>query len=263
MLIVGAGVAGLEAARVAAQRGHRVTLLERDAQVGGQILIASRAPERAELAGILRYLARQVEKLMVECRLRVEATADSVLAESPDVVIIATGSHPHVPLLPGLDGKHVVTDRDVLLDRVEVGERVILVDDVHTQQGLSTAEHLLDRGRKVDVLSRVFYAGQDVGVTSIAPLYTRLFAKGATFTPHTELVAVEGSAVVVANALTRSQRRIEGVDTVVLAMGSRSTDALYRALKGKVPVLHAIGDCVAPRGVHQAILEGTRVARTV
>jgi mycofactocin system FadH/OYE family oxidoreductase 2 len=263
VLIVGAGVAGLEAARVAAQRGHRVTLLERDAQVGGQILIASRAPERAELAGILRYLARQVEKLMVECRLRVEATADSVLAESPDVVIIATGSHPHVPLLPGLDGKHVVTDRDVLLDRVEVGERVILVDDVHTQQGLSTAEHLLDRGRKVDVLSRVFYAGQDVGVTSIAPLYTRLFAKGATFTPHTELVAVEGSAVVVANALTRSQRRIEGVDTVVLAMGSRSTDALYRALKGKVPVLHAIGDCVAPRGVHQAILEGTRVARAV
>jgi dimethylglycine catabolism A len=263
VLIVGAGVAGLEAARVAAQRGHRVTLLERDAQVGGQILIASRAPERAELAGILRYLARQVEKLMVECRLRVEATADSVLAESPDVVVIATGSHPHVPPLPGLDGKHVVTDRDVLLDRVEVGERVILVDDVHTQQGLSTAEHLLDRGRKVDVLSRVFYAGQDVGVTSIAPLYTRLFAKGATFTPHTELVAVEGSAVVVANALTRSQRRIEGVDTVVLAMGSRSTDALYRALKGKVPVLHAIGDCVAPRGVHQAILEGTRVARTV
>jgi N,N-dimethylglycine/sarcosine dehydrogenase len=263
VLIVGAGVAGLEAARVAAQRGHRVTLLERDAQVGGQILIASRAPERAELAGILRYLARQVEKLTVECRLRVEATADSVLAESPDVVIIATGSHPHVPPLPGLDGKHVVTDRDVLLDRVEVGERVILVDDVHTQQGLSTAEHLLDRGRKVDVLSRVFYAGQDVGVTSIAPLYTRLFAKGVTFTPHTELVAVEGSTVVVANALTRSQRRIEGVDTVVLAMGSRSTDALYRALKGKVSVLHAIGDCVAPRGVHQAILEGTRVARAV
>ena len=263
VLIVGAGVAGLEAARVAALRGHRVTLLERDGQVGGQILIASRAPERAELAGILRYLARQVEKLAVECRLRVEATADSVLAGSPEVVIIATGSHPHVPRLPGLDGKHVVTDRDVLLDRVEVGERVILVDDVHTQQGLSTAEHLLDRGRKVDVLSRVFYAGQDVGVTSIAPLYTRLFAKGATFTPHTELVAVEGSAVVVANALTRSQRRIEGVDTVVLAMGSRSTDALYRALKGKVAVIHAIGDCVAPRGVHQAILEGTRVARAV
>ena len=263
VLIVGAGVAGLEAARVAALRGHRVTLVEREAEVGGQLLIAARAPARAELAGILRFLARQVEKLAVPCRLRVEATADSVLAESPDVVIIATGSHPHVPPLPGLDGKHVVTDRDVLLDRAEVGERVLLVDDVHTQQGLSTAEHLLDQGRKVEVITRTFYAGQDVGVTSIAPLYARLFTKGVTFTPHSELVAVEGSAVLVSNPLTRAQRRIEGVDTVVLAMGSRSTDALYRALKGKVSALHAIGDCVAPRGVHQAILEATRVARAI
>jgi len=263
VVVVGAGPAGLEAARVAALRGHRVILLEREAEVGGQVLIAARAPARAEYAGILRFLARQVDKLGVDCRLRVEASVDTVLAESPDVVIIATGSSPHVPDLRGLDGKHVVTDRDVLLDRVEVGERVVVVDDVHTQQGLSTAEHLLDRGRRVEVISRLFYAGQDVGVTSIAPLYSRLFAKGVTLTPHTDLVAVEGSAVVVANVYTRAERRIEGVDTVVLSMGSRSIDALYRALKGQVAALHAIGDCVAPRGIHQAILEGTRVARLV
>src|SRR5207249_2805706 len=113
---------------------------------GGQVLVASRAPARAEYAGIVRFLARQVEKLRVDCRLRVEATEDTVLAESPDVVIVATGSHPHVPALPGLDGKHVVTDRDVLLDRVPVGDRVVVVDDVHTQQGLSAAECLLERG---------------------------------------------------------------------------------------------------------------------
>jgi mycofactocin system FadH/OYE family oxidoreductase 2 len=263
VVVVGAGPAGLEAARVAAQRGHRVVLFEREAQVGGQVLIAARAPARTELAGILRFLAAQVEKLPIDRRLRVEASADTVLGESPAAVIIATGSHPYVPGLPGLDGKHVVSDWDVLLDRVEVGERVVVVDDVHTQRGLSTAEHLLDRGRRVEVISRLFYAGQDVGVTSIAPLYARLFAKGVTLTPHTDLVAVEGSAVVVANVYTRAARRIEGVDTVVLSMGSRSTDTLYRALKGKVPALHAIGDCVAPRGIHQAILEGTRVARAV
>ena len=262
VLIVGAGVAGLEAARVAALRGHRVTLLERETQVGGQILIAARAPERAELAGILRYLAGQVEKLTVECRLRVEATADSVLAESPDVVIIATGSHPHVPLLPGLDGKHVVTDRDVLLDRVEVGERVIVVDDVPRRRACpppTSARPGPQGGRALTALRRA----RTWAYLDRAALHRGLFAKARRSPPHTELVAVEGSAVVVANALTRSQRRIEGVDTVVLAMGSRSTDALYRALKGKVPVLHAIGDCVAPRGVHQAILEGTRVARVV
>jgi mycofactocin system FadH/OYE family oxidoreductase 2 len=263
VVVVGAGPAGLEAARVAALRGHRVVLLEREREVGGQVLIASRAPARAELAGVVRFLARQMDKLAIDCRLRVEATEETVLAESPEVVIIATGSSPYRPDLPGLDGKHVVTDRDVLLDRVEVGERVVVVDDVHTQQGLSTAERLLDRSRRVEVISRLFYAGQDVGITSIAPLYGRLFAKDVTLTPHTELVAVEGSAVVVANVYTRAERRIEGVDTVVLSMGSRSTDALYRALKGKVAALHAIGDCVAPRGIHQALLEGTRVARAV
>jgi mycofactocin system FadH/OYE family oxidoreductase 2 len=263
VVVVGAGVAGLEAARVSALRGHRVLLLERDPEVGGQVLMASRAPARAEYAGIVRFLARQVAKLGVDCRLRVEATEETVLNESPDVVIVATGSHPHVPALPGLDGKHVVTDRDALLDRVEIGERVIVVDDVHTQQGLSTAEHLLERGRRVEVISRLFHPGQDVGVTSILPLYSRLFAKGVTLTPHTDLVAVEGSTVVVANAYTGETRRIEGVDTVVLSMGSRSTDALYRALRGRVLAIHAIGDCVAPRGVHHAILEGTRVGRAI
>ncbi|HXJ83904.1 MAG TPA: FAD-dependent oxidoreductase [Candidatus Methylomirabilis sp.] len=263
VVIVGAGVAGLEAARVAAMRGHRVTLIEREAEVGGQVLIAARAPARAEYGGIVRFLARQVAKLAVDCRLRLEATVETVLAEAPDVVIVATGSHPHVPLLPGLDGKHVVTDRDVLLGRAEIGDRVVVVDDVHTQQGLSTAECLLDQGRRVEVISRLFHPGQDVGVTSSVPLYTRLFRKGVTMTPHTELVAVEGSTVVVANAYTGDRRRIEDVDTVILSMGSRSTDALYRGLKGRVAALHAIGDCVAPRGIHQAILEGTRVARAI
>jgi N,N-dimethylglycine/sarcosine dehydrogenase len=263
VVVVGAGVAGLEAARVAALRGHRVLLFERESEVGGQVLVAARAPARAEYAGIVQFLARQVEKLAVDCRLRVDATAEMVLGESPDVVIVATGSHAHVPALPGLDGKHVVTDRDVLLDRVEVGERVVVVDDVHTQQGLSTAEWLLERGRRVEVISRLFYPGQDVGITSILPLYSRLFAKGVTLTPHTDLVAVEGSTVVVANAYTGVERRLEGVDTVVLSMGSRSTDTLYRALKGRVQALHAIGDCVAPRGIHHVILEGTRVGRAI
>jgi mycofactocin system FadH/OYE family oxidoreductase 2 len=263
VVIVGAGVAGLEAARVARGRGHHVVLLEREAEVGGQVLVAARAPARAEYAGIVRFLARQVDKLGVDCRLRVEATVEAVLAESPEVVIVATGSQPHVPALPGLDGKHVVSDRDVLLDRVDVGQRVVVVDDVHTQQGLSTAEYLLDRGRRVEVISRLFHPGQDVGVTSIAPLYRRLFAKGVTLTPHTDLVAVEGSTVVVANAYTGAPRRIEGVDTIVLSMGSRSTDLLYRALKGRVRAIHAIGDCVAPRGIHYAILEGARVGRAI
>ena len=263
VVVVGGGVAGLEAARMAAARGHRVVLFEKAAELGGQVLLAARAPARAEYAGIVRFLVTQVEKLSVKIRLAVEATPPAVLAERPDVVIVATGSHPYVPPLPGCDGKHVVTDRDVLSGEAKVGANVVVVDDVHTQQALSTAELLLEQGKRVEVISPLFYVGQDIGVTSIAPLYTRLYTRGAILTPGTELRAIEGSTVIVSNVYSGIERRIEPVDTVVLAAGSRSTDSLYRALKGQVSELYAVGDCVAPRGVHQAILDATRVARSI
>src|SRR6059036_1718847 len=263
VVVVGGGVAGLEAARMAALRGHRVVLFEKDAQLGGQVLLAACAPARAEYAGIVRFLAGQVRKLGVDVRLGVEATAALVLGERPDAVVVATGSHPYIPPVPGSDGKHVVTDRDVLGGEATVGSNVVVIDDVHTEQALSTAELLLDQGKRVEVISPLFYVGQDIGVTSIAPLYTRLYTKGAVLTPCTELRAVEGSTVVVANVYSGAERRIESVDTVVLAMGSRSTDGLYRALKGHVAELCAAGDCVAPRGIHQAILDGTRAARAI
>ena len=263
VVVVGGGVAGLEAARMAAVRGHRVVLFEKAGELGGQVLLAARAPERAEYAGIVRFLAAQVAKLGVGVRLAVEATPSAVLAERPDAVVVATGSHPFVPPVPGSDGKHVVTDRDVLAGEAKVGTSVVVVDDVHTQEALSTAELLLSQGKRVEVISPLFYVGQDVGVTSIAPLYRRLFTAGVVLTPGTELRAVEGSTVIVANVYSGLERRIEGVDTVVLAAGSRSTDALYRALKGQVAELYAVGDCVAPRGVHQALLDATRVARAI
>ena len=248
---------------MAAARGHRVVLFEKAVELGGQVLLAARAPARAEYAGIVRFLVAQVRKLAVNVRLGVEATASAVLEERPDAVIVATGSHPYIPPVPGCDGKHVVTDRAVLCGDATVGASVVVVDDVHTQEALSTAELLLEQGKRVEVISPLFYVGQDIGVTSIAPLYTRLFTRGVVLTPGTELRAVEGSTVVVANVYSGVERRIESVDTVVLAAGSRSTDSLYRALKGQVAELYAVGDCVAPRGVHQAILDGTRVARAI
>ena len=263
VVVVGGGVAGLEAARVAALRGCRVVLMEKATELGGQILLAARAPARAEYAGIVRFLASQVEKLGVDVRLGMEATPALVLGEHPDAVVVATGSHPHIPPVPGSDGKHVVTDRDVLGGEATAGSNVVVIDDVHTEQALSTAELLLDQGKRVEVISPLFYVGQDIGVTSIAPLYTRLYTKGVVLTPCSELRAVEGSTVVVRNVFSGAERRIESVDTVVLATGSRSTDALYRALKGQVPALYAAGDCVAPRGVHQAILDGIRAARAI
>jgi pyruvate/2-oxoglutarate dehydrogenase complex dihydrolipoamide dehydrogenase (E3) component len=204
-----------------------------------------------------------VRKLAVDVRLEVDATPDLVVDEAPDAVVVATGSHAYLPPVPGSDGKHVVTARQVLAGEAETGASVVVIDDVHTEEALSTAELLLDQGKRVEIVSPLFHVGQDIGITSIVPLYTRLASKGVVLTPCCELRAVEGSAVVIAHVFTGTERRIESVDSVVLATGSRSTDALYRALKGRVRALYAAGDCVAPRGVHHAILDGTRVARAI
>jgi hypothetical protein len=113
------------------------------------------------------------------------------------------------------------------------------------------------------VISRLFSPGQDISVTSIVSLYTRLFRKGVTLTPHTDLVAVEGSTVVVTNAVHGCPAPHRRRGHRVLSMGSCSTDTISRALRNRGAALHAIGDGVAPRGSHQTILEGTRVARAI
>lgn len=263
VVVVGGGVGGLEAARVAALRGHRVVLFERELVLGGQVVVAARAPKRGDYAGIADFLQRQVADADVEVRLGTDVTVDMVLAEHPDVVITATGSRAYRPALPGANSPHVVTDRDVLLERVAIGQRVVLVDDVHTEAALSTAEFLLDRGCSVEIVSRLLYVGQDTGMTSLVLLYGRLFAKGVVMMPHSDLRAIEGSTVIVTNVHSGVEKRLEGVDTVVLSMGSRASDGLYRELKGRVPELYAVGDSVAPRGVHHAILEGSRAGRRI
>ncbi|MBI3761929.1 MAG: FAD-dependent oxidoreductase [Chloroflexi bacterium] len=263
VVVVGGGPAGLEAARIAAIRGHSVILFERESEVGGQVRIAARAPERSALADIPRWLERQCRKLGVDVRCGVVATADLVLAESPDAVVIATGSKPYCPDIAGANYGNVVFERDVLLGKVETGDRVVVVDDSHHQEGLSTAEYLLDQGKRVEIVSRLAQIGVDIDLTTLPPLYSRLFSKGIVMTPHTQLKAIEEDALAVENTWSHAPRRIEGVDTIVLAMGSRSVDYLYRELKGRVPELYLIGDANAPRRLPNAMLEGTRAGRQI
>jgi N,N-dimethylglycine/sarcosine dehydrogenase len=262
VVIVGGGVAGLEAARVAAIRGHRVTLFEASSRLGGQVLAAARAPKREDYAVIASWLADQVRKLGVEVRLNTAAEAREVLAASPETVIVATGATPRLPDLPGARLPHVASAVDVLTGRVASGPRCVVVDEDGHFAAPTTADFLASRGVRVTVVTRYFMVGEDIDEGIRSDLYARLFAQGVTLTPMTVAAEILPQGVRVRHTFSGAESVLEA-DTVVLAFGGQANDALYHALEGKVPELRLVGDAVSPRRIHDAILDGTRAGRAV
>jgi NADPH-dependent 2,4-dienoyl-CoA reductase/sulfur reductase-like enzyme len=263
VVVVGGGPGGLEAARMAALRGHEVRLFEKAAQLGGQVTISALAPNRQSMAGIIRWLELQVRKQGVSVCLETEATAEQVLALSPEAVVIATGGKPYRPDLPGFDAPEVVTAWEVLTGAVETGENVLILDDDGGETAPSVAEYLTERGKRVEIATTLRRVADRLGDTTFPLVYQRLYGAGVRLTPDVRPLAFEDGTVTLQNLYALTEESREGVDTVVLAMGNRSVDDLYRALKGRISELYLIGDAMAPRGVHNAILEGTYVGRQI
>ncbi|MBI4514317.1 MAG: FAD-dependent oxidoreductase [Deltaproteobacteria bacterium] len=261
--VIGGGPGGMECARILAERGHAVTLYEKAAQLGGQINLITQAAGRQEFGGVVRYLAYQMEKLEIDVRLQTAATAAAVLAEKPDAVVVATGSLPAHPELPGADGPNVCDVSELLAGRVQPGKRAVVIDGECHYRALTAADFLLNREVAVEVLSPVFFVGMNVAMPSLIITYMNLCSKGAVFTPMHMVRSIAGDSVNAFHVFSFAERTITDIDTVVFAYPGRADDALYKQLKGQVPELYQIGDCVAPRKVDMAILEGHEVGRRI
>lgn len=263
ILVVGGGPAGMEAARVARLRGHEVKLYEKEQELGGQVNIAVKASPRAELGGITRYLVKQMEVLGVHVKLGVEVTTELIAQEKPDTVVIATGSRPFSPPIPGADQDNVVNIWDVLLEKVDMGENVVVVDGGEAHWPCcSTAEHLAEMGKQVEIVTPLMIVGMELANTTDLPAFLlRVRSKGVVFSPNTLLTQISGNTLTVLDIFTNTPRTIANVDTVVLAAGNRVEDQLYKSLKGHVKELHRVGDCVAPRRALEAIYEGYNLGR--
>ena len=257
VMVVGGGLAGLEAARVAAGRGHLVTLYEEKGEPGGQWLLASKPPHKEDHMLLLRYLLGQLDRLGVELRCGVKVTAATVAEAGPDVVLVATGAKPLVPPIPGVDRPEVVTAWDVL-GGFEVGKRVLVVGGGLT--GLETAELLAERGREVVVVEMLKRVGADMGGTVRWHLMNRTKGLSIKTFVSTQIREIRPGGVVVVSR-KGAEETWEAFDTIVLACGVKSRDELSPQLAGTGREVHVIGDAARTRRGLEAIRSGSETGR--
>jgi mycofactocin system FadH/OYE family oxidoreductase 2 len=267
--VVGGGPAGLEAARVAALRGHTVDLYERGPALGGQLRLWANSPAMRELAQVVEWQAAQLQALGVRVHLSTEVTAETLAVLAVDAVVIASGSRPQPPGegWGKAGGIPIVSPQAVLAGEAPAAQRAVIWDKAGGLAALSAAETLAEAHARVEVVTPGFAVGEDVTITVRMPLYERLLAAGASFWPNCRVAQAEDDAVQLVNLYSGQTARLDGVDLIVDWPGNRADDSLWQPLQalagqsGRTLEVHAVGDCVAPRLVETAMAEGAAVAR--
>ena len=267
VLVVGAGPAGLQAAITAAHHGHDVVVYERDLVAGGQVRWAASVPNRAEFGDMIRNQLNELARLEVKVALGHEVDAAFVVAQKPDVVVIATGSVPQRPYWAPSDEPRIGDVTDVLRGTFvpPAGERVTIIDELGFHQATSVAEVLADRGCIVEIITPGMVVGQDLGITlDMEGFRIRGAAKGITLTPDSVVMGWDSSlrTLSILHHVSGSMISRE-TDHVVLAVPNRPDDVLFSELSGAGLDVRRIGDALAPRRAHSAVIDGDRVGATL
>jgi 2,4-dienoyl-CoA reductase (NADPH2) len=287
IMVIGGGPAGMEAARVAALRGHDICLYEKNDRLGGQLLLAAVPLERREFLTFAGYLENQLNRLKVRVRTGTQATPLHVEMENPNAVIVATGAEPRAAEIPGADRPHVAPAWDVLSGRADTGREVVVVgggavgletalflarkgtidpETLHflmfnQAESLETLSGLLCRGvKRVTVVEMLKKLGQDIGTSTRWTILQDLSRLGVRTLTRTTAREVTDKGLLV----VREEKEILlSADSVVMATGSRSVNVLAEKIKDLVPEIYLIGDAKAPRKALDAVADGFELGRTI
>jgi 2-enoate reductase len=254
--IVGGGIAGMEAARVAAMRGHHVTLYEKGERLGGHLIAASVPDFKQDYQRLLAWYERELEKARIDIKLKTEVTSDLIRRGRPDRVIVATGLTPMIPDLPGIRKPQVATCIDLLLGRKRPGKHIAVIGG--GLMGCETALWLVRQGHRVTLVEALPDMASGISHINKAMLLDMLKEQKVEILTHTPLKEVTDRGVVIQTG--DSVRKTIVCDSVALAMGLRSSTEVYDSLKEEIVELYAIGDCKEPRKVMDALWEGYHVA---
>jgi 2,4-dienoyl-CoA reductase-like NADH-dependent reductase (Old Yellow Enzyme family)/thioredoxin reductase len=252
VVVVGGGPAGMQAAVVAARRGHNVTLLEKEAKLGGQLNIAALPPFKDDIFPWIDYLVGQVEEAGVKVELNTDATAGIITRHIPDAVVIAAGATPAMPDIPGIDKSNVVTAQDVLSGKVKVGQSVVIIGG--GMVGCETGHYLVKQGKTVTITEILKRMANDMFYMARRRLIDGLRSKKVTLLTSATCEEIGEGSVLVTTA--DGNRVTIPADTIVIAVGYKANDRLREALEGKVSEIYCIGNASEPRRILEATSEG-------
>jgi 2,4-dienoyl-CoA reductase-like NADH-dependent reductase (Old Yellow Enzyme family) len=275
VIVVGGGPAGMESARVCALKGHDVTLYEKANELGGQALLAEKLPGREEMGGLIRWQKLQLPQAGVKIVTGTEATAQMILDQKPDAVVVATGSTWMRNGYTGMSHMEVegwqqdnVFTADEIVSRIangdtNFGKKAFIWDGRVDITAIGVAEMLADQGCEVEMISPVPMIGGLDQIKDMTTFHTtpRLLNKGVILSPNTFIVMLVDRTVTVLNTHTMAMREITDVDTAVFITGKTPNDDLYNELDGKVPELFKIGDARNPHSMGEANRDGHFVGR--